>query len=107
MTLEEMKTILEQNSYSVKKLKKDVSWTSVGWIEVWDYIRISDPNVYRELRDYDKDAIRNHVKHRLRSCYGYTAYSKVPDDKIDEMMAFIVNEGISYYKQRFASKREV
>lgn len=104
MTLEEMKTILENNGYRVIKIGGQAKWAQDVWAELWQYAgtkifkkdSIYDNGILNESRmAYFRDYVRRNVKKK----YGYAALGKIPPEMIAEISEYMIKIGIERIDQ--------
>ena len=104
MTLEEMKTELENNGYKVIKIGGQAKWTKDVWSKLWRHARskvfkkdsIYDNGMLNKFRmAYFKDYVRRNVKKK----YGYSALGTIPPEMIPEISEYMVEIGIERIDQ--------
>lgn len=98
MTLEEMKTILENNGYRVIKIGGQAKWAQDVWAELWRY---AESKVFKKTWIYDDGILnenrmayfRDYVRRNVKKNYGYDALGKIPQEMIPEISEYMVKIG--------------
>lgn len=105
MTLEEMKTELENNGYRVIKIGGQAEWAQDVWAELWRY---ATSKVFKKTSIYNDDGIlneskmayfRDYVRRNVKKKYGYDALGKIPQEMIPEISEYMVEIGIERMDQ--------
>jgi hypothetical protein len=105
MTLEEMKTELENNGYRVIKIGGQAKWAQDVWSKLW---RHASNKLFEKQSMFDHGTIgsnnrmeyfRNYVRQNVKKKYGYGALGNIPPEMIPEIAEYMVKIGIERIDQ--------
>lgn len=111
MTLEEMKTELENNGYRVIKIGGQAKWAQDVWAELWRYAGskvFKEPSIhddsgqvgaYGVLNESRMAYFRDYVRRNIKKKYGYGALGAIPPEMIPEISEYMVKIGIERMDQ--------